>query len=651
MNRRAPRAVLAEPSHAGVEHLAGIGAGSREAKVTSTGRSSAILASQKVPPELVATTASDTVIVPLTERFPWMGRASSGYLIGGSKFRLSSVDAQSLTESAQGALAAGDLGAALGYLREAVAVGRNPPARQLLGGLLFFDDDLPGARREWELAFREWKEAGDIRAAALVAADLADLHTSGFGNRLVGQGWIARARRLLAPAGRCREQGYVELALIACDVDVECLAQAAGVALELAREFGDAELEVLALADRGYALVVQGRVTEGFAALDEAMAALSAGEVLNPSVVGKSYCALLSACERAGDVARAEEWIRVVTESLTGRFGGRPRASHSHCRLAYGSVLCTAGRWPEGEEAILEVLSPAGSAYLAHRAEAAGRLASLRLFQGRVEEAAELLRPFEDRPSSCEPLARLHLVTGDLDLADAVARRGLGAAAEDRLRAGALRSILVEVELARDDVAAAAAHANVLQELAEVTESDVVRSEAALAAGRVAAARLEPEAAVASFEEARSQLAPDERPLLAGVAALELAQARADVGDRGAAIDQARAALGVFHRLGAAPLRDRTEALLRSLGARGPSVRRHPTPVAAGLSGREHQVLDLLREGLTNAEIGQRLFISAKTAEHHVGRVLAKLGVRSRTEAAAVAVAAALTHESPSSSQ
>ena len=75
-------------------------------------------------------------------------------------------------------------------------------------------------------------------------------------------------------------------------------------------------------------------------------------------------------------------------------------------------------------------------------------------------------------------------------------------------------------------------------------------------------------------------------------------------------------------------------ALLRSLGAApGPPGRGHEV-----LTRREAEVLELLGHGLTNTAIGDRLFISPKTVEHHVGRILAKLGLRTRTEAAAYTV-------------
>ena len=133
---------------------------------------------------------------------------------------------------------------------------------------------------------------------------------------------------------------------------------------------------------------------------------------------------------------------------------------YAHCRMVYGSVLCTAGRWPEGEAALLEVLGPKGTVYLAHHAEAAVRLASLRLQQGRVEEAAELLGPFEHRPDACEPLGRLHLLVGELDLAEAVARRGLDGIRHDAVHAGKLWSLLVEIELRRNEVDGAARNAD-----------------------------------------------------------------------------------------------------------------------------------------------------------------------------------------------
>jgi DNA-binding CsgD family transcriptional regulator len=119
---------------------------------------------------------------------------------------------------------------------------------------------------------------------------------------------------------------------------------------------------------------------------------------------------------------------------------------------------------------------------------------------------------------------------------------------------------------------------------------------------------------------------------------LELARTLAGTGDRAAAVTEARAALATFERLGAAGARDRAAALLREWGDPGRPRTEPVAARAADLTRREREVLDLVRAGLTNAEIAERLYISPKTAEHHVGRVLAKLGVRSRAEAAALAV-------------
>jgi DNA-binding CsgD family transcriptional regulator len=96
-------------------------------------------------------------------------------------------------------------------------------------------------------------------------------------------------------------------------------------------------------------------------------------------------------------------------------------------------------------------------------------------------------------------------------------------------------------------------------------------------------------------------------------------------------------ALQILDDLGAAPVAKRARRRLRELGVthvpRGPHAATRANP--AGLSDRQVEVLRLLAEGLTNAEIAARLVISGKTADHHVSAVLAKLDVRSRREAAA----------------
>jgi len=91
--------------------------------------------------------------------------------------------------------------------------------------------------------------------------------------------------------------------------------------------------------------------------------------------------------------------------------------------------------------------------------------------------------------------------------------------------------------------------------------------------------------------------------------------------------------LTTFDEIGAVRDADIAARLLRDLGA---GTRPGPKAMEQ-LTRREKEVLALLGQGLTNAEIAARLFISTKTAGHHVSSVLSKLGLRNRSEAGAYA--------------
>jgi DNA-binding NarL/FixJ family response regulator len=94
-------------------------------------------------------------------------------------------------------------------------------------------------------------------------------------------------------------------------------------------------------------------------------------------------------------------------------------------------------------------------------------------------------------------------------------------------------------------------------------------------------------------------------------------------------------ALEVARELGAEPLARRVVVRMRGLGLRVPLGPRSATRAnPAGLTSRQLEVLALLTEGLTNAEIADRLVVSTRTAEHHVAAVLMKLGASTRAEAA-----------------
>jgi DNA-binding NarL/FixJ family response regulator len=148
---------------------------------------------------------------------------------------------------------------------------------------------------------------------------------------------------------------------------------------------------------------------------------------------------------------------------------------------------------------------------------------------------------------------------------------------------------------------------------------------------RVAIDKGQPEA-IAMLEKALEHFSRLDLPFEIARVRLEIAK---DLAERQpeVAIAEASSALATFEQLGAAADADAAASLLRSLGA---SRRRAPKRVGI-LTKREQEVLHLVGLGLSNPEIAQRLFISRKTAAHHVSNLLAKLGLRNRAEAVAYA--------------
>jgi DNA-binding NarL/FixJ family response regulator len=98
-------------------------------------------------------------------------------------------------------------------------------------------------------------------------------------------------------------------------------------------------------------------------------------------------------------------------------------------------------------------------------------------------------------------------------------------------------------------------------------------------------------------------------------------------------------AVRLFQRLGASATAARAQALMRQRGITSVPRGAHAVTRANqfGLTRREQEVLALIRDGLTNGEIGARLFIAEKTVDNHVSSVLAKMNVSSRREAARLA--------------
>ncbi|HWC27811.1 MAG TPA: LuxR C-terminal-related transcriptional regulator [Solirubrobacteraceae bacterium] len=485
-----------------------------------------------------------------------------------------------------------------------------------------------------ERAFVAYRRQGQPAQAAEAARWLAFLYGAVQGNRAAANGWLAWAERLLRGAEESVEHGRLALDRAPWTDDPAEREGHAMAALTIARRHGDRDLEFAAQAVLGHAFVVDGRVDEGMSLLDEAMAAVSAGLVAGTEAIGSIYCRLLGACERATDVRRAEQWMAAAQRFVAWGDFVAPT-----CRLHYGGILMAVGRWSEAEEELLAAARAFDRGYRGMRAAPLIRLAALRVRQGRLEEAERLLQGNESRPAARELLAAIALARGDLALAEDLARLCLEGVGGSGPACAPLLELLVGIHLARGEVDETEVALERLAALAARSGGDRTAAAGELATGRVRAAAGD-DRARAHLQAAIDAFSALELPLEAARAQLELARALARDAPAGAGAE-ARLALATFERLGAARDADAAAELLRSLGqAAGRAWPRR----SGTLTKRETEVLSLLAAGRSNAEIADRLYISRRTAEHHVANILSKLGLRSRTEAAAYAARERIEH-------
>lgn len=491
-----------------------------------------------------------------------------------------------------------------------------------------------------ERAYRLYRERGDVAAAARIAVWIGWDYSAFRGEQAVANGWIQRAHQLLDGLAELPEHAWLAVregvfALLE-DADPERARALAADAIRIGRATGAVDYEMIGRALHGFVRVVAGEVAEGMRELDGVNAAVLAGEIADPIAIGLSCCYLVNACERVRDGDRAVQWCDRL-RGFCSQWGLRPLLAV--CRTQYASVCVWRGAWSEAEQELTAATEELAASRPAMTAEGNARLGQLRRLQGRLDEAAELFDLAGHHPIASLGRAALAIDRGDSGRAADLAERHLRRLSQSNKteRAQVLELL---VRAATETGALERAHGALaeLEGLAAQMDTAPLRASASLAAGWLAVAEGQADAARRHFEDSVDWFQRGGAPYETARARIELARALGELGQPAAARDELQRAMTVLAGMNAAHDLSQARRLESQLAQ---SPREHAGRArAGGLSRRELEVVRLIAAGLSNQAIAERLGISEHTVHRHVANILTRLDVPSRS--AAVARAAQL---------